>query len=385
MHAPILSAVLLASLLAWDAHAFWDGIVSLDTATFDKIVTGDRHVIAKFDRRNPHGDLMMQWRKFAEEVGELGPARVDLLPVEVDCESEWWWNAQDYFNMDLARRFNVTISARDFAPAVFLFLRGRSVEDPIRMHDSLSYANLKRFVQKHTTDVWYALPGTLRFLDPLAAGFIAAGPSRWPDIVAEAERLTQRHAAAADERKDADVYIAAMRAVIRDGRNAVLQEKHRISNVLAAAAEPTGEQQPSVHRSRNERRPKLTETDRARLERRLNILATFRSAVAVSAVDAEAAAAREAERAAEEQRRRDRVVPPRRSDPEPEPRAEEPAAAAPPPVEAQPAAPADPLAALSARETASEPADPAAVQASVERAWSQHRADTRYADPDDEL
>lgn len=195
-------------LLRHGADAFWDGILSLDTSTLDKVSTllPGRAVLLKVDRKNPHGPQMDDWRAVAKLIGEAeteasssssarapGPSvsvrmakganasatvcggatprrphpRIPLILAEVNCHNELWWNDRSHFNMDVAARFNVTFPAdyRRFSPVVKLFKPAArsplppSHPDIVDFVDDFTQGNLLRFVQRHT-NLDFRLPGT---------------------------------------------------------------------------------------------------------------------------------------------------------------------------------------------------------------------------------
>ena len=93
----------------------------VDTSNFDLIVDSEQPTVVKFDRKNPHGLLLDEWKTF---VKSAAVASIPLLPLEVNCHNEWWWNDESFFNMDLCRRFQVDFPQDyfGFRPKILLFL-----------------------------------------------------------------------------------------------------------------------------------------------------------------------------------------------------------------------------------------------------------------------
>eukprot|EP00672_Neobodo_designis_P020433 CAMPEP_0174843452 /NCGR_PEP_ID=MMETSP1114-20130205/10534_1 /TAXON_ID=312471 /ORGANISM="Neobodo designis, Strain CCAP 1951/1" /LENGTH=400 /DNA_ID=CAMNT_0016077677 /DNA_START=49 /DNA_END=1247 /DNA_ORIENTATION=+ len=172
-------AVCVAVLCVGPVVGFWDSIVSADEGTFDKIVTPETSAIVKIDQKNPHGEDMQQWKKFCEKLGEVGMARLDVLPVEVNILHQRWWNDDDDFNQGLARRFNVSIDVPDaekFKPAIFLLRKGENWNKPVKFTDKKwTQENLIRWVQKYSADGNFELTGTSHVFDQYARRFLRAG------------------------------------------------------------------------------------------------------------------------------------------------------------------------------------------------------------------
>jgi hypothetical protein len=287
----VLSLLLIAALALPLVSAFWDAVVSVDTGTFDKVVTPESTTIVKIDIKNPHGDEMMAWRKFAEKIGGMGSAKVDVLPVEVNCHHELWWDDESFFNMDLAERFNVDLNVarpEDFRPRILLFRKGKQLfSKPVRyMEPTITSENLMRFLQKHSADSWFGLPGTFLSLDAYARVFLKAGgggeskeavqardalleearlevealrAGRRRTVTKAMRKLGLGGALAADlneeeteeifdkesqsirdrdeAREDLEYYLTVMALIQERGVNAALDEKHALTEEIQAFAE----------------------------------------------------------------------------------------------------------------------------------------------------
>lgn len=256
-------------MLLSGVHCFWDGIVSVDTTNFDTIVNNNGHFLVKFDRKNPHGKLMDEWRHFASQCGELGPERCPVLPIEINCHHEWWWNDQTFFNMDLCNLFNVSFPRQyqAFRPHVFLMVPGwRDEQEILEKHSKqphfsqfdyvddfedskidphpdfpkrflrpqlasklvkfvgepgesdLAAAGLFRFLQQQYEDIWFGLPGALKEMEEMVDQFCRPVESselsrnvelRRAEALEKANQIL--HATAIERKDDAKYYLSLFR------------------------------------------------------------------------------------------------------------------------------------------------------------------------------
>lgn len=253
--AVIAAAILLCIPLS--VSGFADGVVSIDSSSFDKVVTRDRATIVKFDRKNPHGDAEIEWRAFAEAVGSA--KKCPVLPAEVNCHHEKWWNDESFFNMDLAERFNISFNVpyKEFLPTVLLFLPDR-FDHPVAFHDhfarrAYTKKDFLRFLQQYTS-CRFPMPGPIAEFNELAAVFLAAGDKE--GALKKAEKRVRQGSLEWDKVR-ARVYTDVMKRVLshpkytRKASNATMS---RIMNELMAQVRAQNEKKatPSEQRSQNE-------------------------------------------------------------------------------------------------------------------------------------
>jgi hypothetical protein len=292
-------------MIALPVRGFWDHIVSVDEGTFDKVVTPEVNVVLKIDEKNPHGEHMMQWRKFAEKVGDIGMAKADVLPVEVNILHERWWNDDDNFNQPLARRYNVSVDmerADQFKPLVIFLRKGENWNKPVKFTDkTVTQENLIRWLQKYS-EANFGLTGTSVVFDQYARRFMRAGgggdgkkaflarQELLDDILLELEalkdnrrrRVTKRMKKLGlgglyspdmspeeceeawdkestamrekeERREDLGYYITVMALIQEHGINAALEEKRELSSLLDEQKKKDEKDQPlkELHELRN--------------------------------------------------------------------------------------------------------------------------------------
>lgn len=217
------------------------GAISLDSFTFDKMLSKFKASLVKFDVTYPYGEKEDEYGKVAESA-RFSP---DLLVAEVGVQ-----DYGDKENSDLAERFDVK---KDDFPVVKLFLEGQ--KEPLTFSGDFKADELKNFIKQHSS-VRLVLDKCLQQFDELAEKFIEQrGKVEQINIMEQAEELSQSLRGEA-EKKSAGVYIKMMQKVIERGPNFILSEMERVKNIKDG---------------------KITTAKKEEMQGRLNILQSFRT------------------------------------------------------------------------------------------------------------
>ncbi|GIY43755.1 endoplasmic reticulum resident protein 29 [Caerostris darwini] len=215
------------------------GAVSLDSWTFDKMISKFKAALVKFDITYPYGEKEDEYGKVAESA-RFSP---ELLIAEIGI--------QDYGekeNSDIAERFSVS---KDDFPVIKLFIEGKS--EPIPYTGNIKADDINSFIQKHSP-VRLILNKCLPEFDELAERFMAVdGQEQKQVILSEAKEVAAK-LNPDEEKKSADVYIKMMQKVIERGVGFIASERERVKNIKDG---------------------KITSAKKEEMQGRLNILHSF--------------------------------------------------------------------------------------------------------------
>lgn len=214
------------------------GAVTLDSWTFDKMISKFKASLVKFDITYPYGEKEDEYGKVAESA-RFSP---DLLVSEV--------GVQDYGekeNSDLAERFGV--SKEDF-PVIKLFVEGK--KEPFTFTGNVKVDEIKGFITQYS-DVRLVLDKCLPQFDDLVEKFMAANEKDKEKFLSEAKGLVSQ-LSSESEKKSADIYIKIMQKVIERGTGFIASEKERVKNIKDG---------------------KITTAKKEEMQGRLNILHSF--------------------------------------------------------------------------------------------------------------
>ncbi|GIY71099.1 endoplasmic reticulum resident protein 29 [Caerostris extrusa] len=193
------------------------GAVSLDSWTFDKMISKFKAALVKFDITYPYGEKEDEYGKVAESA-RFSP---ELLIAEIGI--------QDYGekeNSDIAEHFSVS---KDDFPVIKLLLKKHS---PVRL----------------------ILNKCLPEFDELAERFMAVdGQEQKQVILSEAKEVAAK-LNPDEEKKSAEVYIKMMQKVIERGVGFIASERERVKNIKDG---------------------KITSAKKEEMQGRLNILHSF--------------------------------------------------------------------------------------------------------------
>ncbi|GFY38665.1 endoplasmic reticulum resident protein 29 [Trichonephila inaurata madagascariensis] len=215
------------------------GAVTLDSWTFDKMISKFKATLVKFDITYPYGEKEDEYGKVAE-AARFSP---DLLISEVGIQD---YGEQE--NSDIAERFGVS---KDDFPVIKLFVEGES--EPIAYSGDIKADDIKNFIKKHS-NVRLVLNKCLPKLDELAEKFMAA--SKYDErqaILSEANQIASG-ITSTEEIKYTDVYIKMMQKVLERGDGFIASEKERVKNIKDG---------------------KITAAKKEEMQGRLNILQSF--------------------------------------------------------------------------------------------------------------
>jgi len=209
-------------------------VLPLDSFTFDKIVDGSRPVLVKFDKQYAYGDKEDAFKDFASAMAESS-----LLVAEVGVQ-----DYGDKENDDLRERYGV--SADDF-PVFKMFKAGGG--DPVPFSGDVTADGLKLWA-KSEAGVRIGLKGSIPEFDDIAAELVA-GKISAADALAKAEKASE----ALDEaqKKTGSLYSKIIKKVGDDSGFAA-KETARVKKLIDG---------------------KVSESKKAMLELRLNLLASF--------------------------------------------------------------------------------------------------------------
>ena len=133
-------------------------------------------------------------------------------------------------NKKLSQRIGID---KDFTnPRLFLFLKGAS--EPIAFPPKYSYNPVffTRWLSKYT-NFYYGISGTIEEFDLLAERFVAAAPSEYAALIAEAEALSEKRLVTPNEKANGALYLKTMRGIQKSGLGFVVAEVKRIEGLLS--------------------------------------------------------------------------------------------------------------------------------------------------------
>ncbi|GFT65615.1 endoplasmic reticulum resident protein 29 [Nephila pilipes] len=215
------------------------GAVSLDSWTFDKMISKFKATLVKFDITYPYGEKEDEYGKVAE-AARFSP---DLLISEVGIQD---YGEQE--NSDIAERFGVS---KDNFPVIKLFVEGKT--EPISYSGDIRTDEIKNFIKKHS-NVRLVLNKCVPKLDELAEKFMAiSNHDERQVILSKAEQIAS-DLISDEEKKSSDVYIKMMQKVLERGDGFIASEKERVKNIKDG---------------------KITAVKKEEMQGRLNILQSF--------------------------------------------------------------------------------------------------------------
>lgn len=199
------------------------GTVTLDSLTFDKILSKFQATLVKFDVAYPYGPKHDEFVKFAESIHNLD----NMLMAEVGIKD---YGEKD--NEDLAKRFNAV--DKEKYPVVKLFIQGK--KDPITFEaendDDFTVDKLRSFVKLNNEDIYIGAPGCYEHFDKISREFaLEKNAQKRKDLLLKAEGLWDK-AEGFQEQKSAEIYVKTMRKVIEKGDTFISAEKERINKIL---------------------------------------------------------------------------------------------------------------------------------------------------------
>ncbi|KAG8189667.1 hypothetical protein JTE90_022482 [Oedothorax gibbosus] len=238
-HKYFIDLVLFLVFLKVDISAGLKGAVSLDSWTFDKVISKFKATLVKFDITYPYGEKEDEYGKVAESA-RFSP---DLLIAEV--------GVQDYGekeNSDIAERYGVS---KDNFPVIKLFVDGKS--DPFTFSGEVRADEIKSFIKKYS-QVRLVLDKCLPQFDEFAERFVAAAGKDQMEVILTEAKEAAKDIPSDSEKKSADVYIKMMQKVIERGVGFIASEKERVKNIKEG---------------------KITTAKKEEMQGRLNILHSF--------------------------------------------------------------------------------------------------------------
>lgn len=216
------------------------GSVSLNSGTFDKVLSRFAAVLVKFDKSYPYGEQHDEFKK----VAETSILQTDLLVAEV--------NIQDYGdkeNADLGERYDIK---SDDYPEYRLFIQGKS--EPIKYTgDEGKSDKIKQFVTKET-GLWLGLPACIKEFDELVKKFFKSENDEGRKAVIEEAKKEKEELSEEVAKERASVYIKTMQKVMEVGKEFVKTELSRVEKLSEG---------------------KVSDKKKAQLKDRANILTSF--------------------------------------------------------------------------------------------------------------
>ncbi|XP_050524323.1 endoplasmic reticulum resident protein 29 [Daktulosphaira vitifoliae] len=196
------------------------GIVSLDSYTFDKILSKFKVSIVKFDVAYPYGEKHEEFVKLGSAYQSVDDLLIADVPVKDYGDKE---------NEDLASRFGLS---KEDLPSVKLFILGSS--EPLTFTDQdFNLEKLQKFIAKYSKSVVYiGLPGTLEKFDHLATQFSKEKlTEKRKQLLLQAEQLWDITEGKQNQ-KSAEVYVKTMRKALEKGDTFFEIETVRVKNIL---------------------------------------------------------------------------------------------------------------------------------------------------------
>jgi len=237
----------------WLAAAAKPGVLSLDAWNFDKVVSGSRDVLVKFDKEYAYGDAEDQWAEFAKNVGEMGKQADRLLIAEVGKQEYG-----DKKNADLHERFDINW---DDIPVIKLFQQkvGKLEKETILFKGTVTKENLSVFVRSEA-GIWIGIPGCLEKYDELAVSFMRGSKKEAvlksaKDLMSSMEKDSEL---AKSSLGSAKAYVRVMEKVVKDGDEFINKEVNRVTKLKDG---------------------KISDEKKNFFQNRINILSSFKAAM----------------------------------------------------------------------------------------------------------
>jgi len=209
---------LALAFLVFDVRAqSMEGLVQLDTISFDKIVTKFEYSLIKFDVGYPTGDKHKAFGKVATQITEVD----SLFMGEVRIK-----NYGDKANEDMAERFNVDKEKEALPETIMFITKDGILTEVARYGGDYTVENLRLFIASKS-DVYLKLDGCIKEMDTLAEKFSRA--------TSKGDRVKVLFAAeswAKEKGEDAVVYVKIMKASLDTGTEGVKKEKARVEKVM---------------------------------------------------------------------------------------------------------------------------------------------------------
>lgn len=199
------------------------GTVTLDSLTFDKVLSKFQSTLVKLDVAYPYGPKHDEFVKFAESVHNVD----NLLIAEVGVKD---YGEKD--NEDLAKRLNAV--DKEKYPVVRLFVHGKPepYDFLAETDEDFTVDRLRSFVKLNNKDIYIGAPGCYEHYDKIAKKFSnEKNVAERKEILLEAEGLWDK-AEGFQEQKSAEIYVKTMRKIIEKGDKFTATERARINKIL---------------------------------------------------------------------------------------------------------------------------------------------------------
>lgn len=227
-------AIMCVKMTSWTCFFFYvvlvlienvhcKGQISLDTYSFDKILSKFKTSLIKFDIAFPYGPKHEEFLKVAESSVLVN----DFLVAEVGVK-----DYGDKDNEDLAKRYN--INTKEF-PVYLLFTQNKAEPFVFKgiTDDDYTADKVTNFVRSKDTGIYIGAPGCLEDFDRIAKQFITS--SSYDDrksLLKDAENLWD-NVKNLSAQKSAEIYVKTMRKIIDTNDNEFLiREKSRLNKLL---------------------------------------------------------------------------------------------------------------------------------------------------------
>jgi len=217
------------------------GCTPLDTYSFEKIVPKFRASLIKFDVAYPYGEKHDEFGKVSEATRGVP----DLLVGEI--------NVKDYGekdNSDLAEKYGV--KTKDF-PVIKLFRKG--MPEPLPYTGDIKADEIIQWV-KSSTGIYVGLPGCIEQFDKIAQEFIkGSDKSKREELLKQAKDMAAKGFDSPKNTEHANIYLKLMEKILEKGDEFVQNEISRVENL---------------------QKTKISNDKKENLQKRLNILQSFK-------------------------------------------------------------------------------------------------------------
>ena len=251
-----VGGIILIIIIPVNFAANCRGCTTLDSLTFDKIISKFTTTLVKFDNHHAYtgGPEYKTYSQIALDLAEID----DLIVGEVELID---YDKKD--NQDLAARYDIVkeqYSPERQRPVLMLFQKDKATGGALQHfkfseEEDYDVDSIKHFIRQKSR-ISITLPGCIREFDLYAQMFLGSGNAgEKGKAMALAEKALLRFKHNGEEKFTADIYVKIMRKIVKDGNKFANIEMRRVKKLLSGG--------------------KQSDKKRMQLEQRINIIRSF--------------------------------------------------------------------------------------------------------------